>query len=76
MNADDLLTPDLATAADEMRARHEPFVVATVIHALQIQGAMESVSKWALCLAVLTATGVTLLHLRVIRPLLRERREH
>jgi predicted ferric reductase len=51
-------------------------VVATVIHALQIQGAMESVSKWALCLAVLTATGVTLLHLRVIRPLLRQRREH
>ena len=44
-------------------------VVATVIHALQIEGAMEPVSKWLLCLAVLAATGWTLLDLRVIRPI-------
>ncbi len=49
-------------------------VVATVIHAVQIEGAMEIVSKWLLCLAALTATGATLLDLRVIRPLMRFRR--
>jgi predicted ferric reductase len=43
-------------------------VVATVIHALQIEGAMESASKWMLCLAVLGATGVALLDLRILRP--------
>jgi predicted ferric reductase len=48
-------------------------VVATVIHALQIEGAMEIVSKWALCLAALFTTGVTLLNLRVIKPLVRWR---
>jgi hypothetical protein len=46
-------------------------VVATVIHALQIEGAMEIVSKWLLCLAALAATGVALLDLRVIKPLAR-----
>ena len=49
-------------------------VVATVIHALQIEGAMEIVSKWALCLAALTATSVALLDLRVVKPLMRWRR--
>jgi predicted ferric reductase len=49
-------------------------VVATVIHALQIEGAMEIVSKWLLCLAALTSTGATLLDLRVVRPLMRFRR--
>lgn len=49
-------------------------VIATVIHALQIEGAMEIRSKWAICLAVLAATAVVLLDLRVIRPLLRRRR--
>lgn len=48
-------------------------VVATVIHALQIEGAMEIFSKWALCLAVLIAAGATLLHQRLIKPLLRRR---
>ncbi len=48
-------------------------VAATVIHALQIEGAMEIVSKWALCLAALVATGATLLDLRVVRPLLKRR---
>jgi predicted ferric reductase len=49
-------------------------VVGTVIHALQIEGAMEIVSKWLLCLAALTATGATLLDLRVVKPLMRFRR--
>jgi predicted ferric reductase len=43
-------------------------VVATVIHALQIEGAMEPISKGMLCLAVVAATGVALLDLRVVRP--------
>jgi predicted ferric reductase len=43
-------------------------VIATVIHALQIEGAMEPISKWMLCVAVLAATGVVLLDLRVVRP--------
>jgi predicted ferric reductase len=43
-------------------------VVATVIHALQIEGAMEPISKGILCLAVVAATGVALLDLRVVRP--------
>ena len=43
-------------------------VVATVIHALQIEGAMEPGSKWMLCMAVVAATGVALLDLRVVRP--------
>jgi hypothetical protein len=49
-------------------------VVATVIHALQIEGAMELGSKWMLCGAVVAATGVALLDLRVLRPF-RARRE-
>ena len=49
-------------------------VVATVVHALQIEGAMEIVSKGVLCLAALASTVVVLLNLRVIRPLLRWRR--
>ena len=49
-------------------------VVATVIHALQIEGAMELGSKWMLCMGVVAATGVVLLDLRAIRPF-RARRE-
>ncbi len=49
-------------------------VLATVIHALQIEGAMEPGSKWMLCLAVMAATGVALFDLRVLRPF-RKRRE-
>lgn len=48
-------------------------VIATVIHALLIEGAMEPLSKWTLCLVVLGVTVATLLDLRVIRPLLRSR---
>jgi hypothetical protein len=44
-------------------------VVATVVHALQIDGTMGTGSKWALCIAVLVMTTVSLLDLRVIRPL-------
>ncbi len=44
-------------------------VTATVIHALQIEGAMEPTSKASLCLAVVIATSVALLDLRVVRPL-------
>ena len=49
-------------------------VVATVIHALLIEGAMGAVSKRALCLAALAATITVVLNLRVIKPLLRGRR--
>jgi hypothetical protein len=49
-------------------------VVATVVHALQIEGAMEPLTKWALCLATLASTGAVLLKLRVLEPLLRRRR--
>ncbi len=48
-------------------------VVATVIHALQIEGAMEPGSKWMLCIAVVAATGVALLDLRVVKPILKRR---
>jgi len=48
-------------------------VVATVIHALQIEGAMEPGSKWMLCIAVVAATGVALLDLRLVRPILNRR---
>jgi len=49
-------------------------VIATIIHALQIEGAMEVYSKWLLCLAALAATAAALTGLRVIRPLLRRRK--
>lgn len=42
-------------------------VIATVVHALQIEGAMEPWSKWGLSVAVLAATGVVLVDLRVLR---------
>lgn len=44
-------------------------VVATVVHALQIEGAMEPASKWVLCIAVVATTSVALLDLRILRPL-------
>ncbi|WP_246184889.1 ferric reductase-like transmembrane domain-containing protein [Paracoccus aestuariivivens] len=48
-------------------------VFATVIHALQIEGAMEPVSKWALCIAVVAASLYTMVDLRLLRPLMRRR---
>lgn len=50
-------------------------VVSTVIHAVQIQGAMEIVSKWVLCVAALLATAAAMLDLRLIRPLWRKRQQ-
>ena len=49
-------------------------VIGTVVHAVQIQGAMEPVSKWALCAAVLAAALITVLGLRVVAPLVRRAR--
>ena len=49
-------------------------VVSTVIHALWIEGAMEIVSKWALCLSALLVTSVALVEVRVLKPLARRRR--
>lgn len=43
-------------------------VVATIIHALQIEGAMELASKWMLCMAAAGATGAVLFDLRIVRP--------
>lgn len=48
-------------------------VVATAIHALEIEGAMEPASKWMLCVAVFAATGMALLDLRVVKPMLGRR---
>lgn len=48
-------------------------VVATVVHALQIEGAMEPWSKWLLCIAVVATMGVALFDLRILRPMQRRR---
>lgn len=48
-------------------------VIATVIHALQIEGTMGTTSKIILCVAVLIVLAVTLIDLRVIKPLQRYR---
>lgn len=46
-------------------------VVATVIHAVQIEGAMGQVSKVLACIAALLATATALIHLRLVAPLRR-----
>jgi len=43
-------------------------VVASVVHALMIEGTMGAISKAALCAMVIAATAGAILHLRVIRP--------
>jgi hypothetical protein len=48
-------------------------VLGTVIHALQIEGTMEPISKWALCGAALAATGAALAWTRILRPRRRRR---
>lgn len=48
-------------------------VSASVTHALMIEGAMGARSKLLLCLCVLAATALVILHLRVLKPLLRNR---
>lgn len=50
-------------------------VTATVIHAVQIEGAMEPVSKYALCAAALLATGLTAIRLRLLRPRARRQKK-
>ncbi len=42
-------------------------VLATVLHAVQIEGAMELISKWTLCIAALAATAAALIDLRLLR---------
>lgn len=42
-------------------------VIATVVHALQIEGAMELVSKWVLSILVLSVTIWTMIDLRLLR---------
>jgi len=46
--------------------------ITSVVHALMIEGAMSSGSKIFLCVCVLAATGIVLLHLRIIKPLMRK----
>ena len=46
-------------------------VIATVVHALMIEGTMGQVSKIVLCTAVIVATGAVVVHLRIIKPLSR-----
>ena len=59
-------TAGLALLRKKMRLRVWTFihtamaliiVIGTVIHAMQIQGAMEPVSKWSICIAALLASG-------------------
>ncbi|WP_245882637.1 ferric reductase-like transmembrane domain-containing protein [Yoonia sediminilitoris] len=42
-------------------------VTSTVIHAVQIDGTMGTVSKWVLCVAVLAATCTALVDVRLLR---------
>ncbi|MEM8540865.1 MAG: ferric reductase-like transmembrane domain-containing protein [Pseudomonadota bacterium] len=46
-------------------------VIATIVHALMIEGTMGQVSKVLLCMAVIVATGAVVVHLRIIKPLSR-----
>lgn len=48
-------------------------VVTSVVHALMIEGTMGSWSKLMLCACALAATVIVVLHLRVVKPLLRKR---
>ena len=48
-------------------------VVTSVVHALMIEGTMGSLSKQILCMGVLATIAIVSLHLRVIKPILRNR---
>ncbi|WP_306258587.1 ferric reductase-like transmembrane domain-containing protein [Pararhizobium sp. IMCC21322] len=48
-------------------------VVSSVVHAWMIEGAMGHLSKVLLCIGVLLATAIVILHLRVVKPMLRNR---
>ena len=71
------LRPRLPLRAVTWRIVHNALaavvVVSTVIHALMIEGTMGTVSKGALCLAVLVATAGTMVHLRILVPIRRRR---
>lgn len=42
-------------------------VIGSVVHALLIEGTMETISKWLLCGAILAATAIAIVHLRLIK---------
>jgi len=46
-------------------------VIATVVHALMIEGTMGQMSKIVLCAAVVAATTTAVIHLRIVKPLAR-----
>ena len=48
-------------------------VVASIIHALWIQGAMGTVSKWVLCGTIVLATGYAVVHLETLQAIFRKR---
>lgn len=48
-------------------------VFASVVHTLMIEGTMGNLSKLVLCALVIAATAIVILHLRVLRPLMRNR---
>ncbi|SEA69316.1 ferric reductase-like transmembrane domain-containing protein [Rubrimonas cliftonensis] len=48
-------------------------VIGSVVHAMLIEGTMGALSKTVLCGAVLAATAVAVVHLRVLRPMRRRR---
>ena len=46
-------------------------VLSSVVHALMIEGAMNTLTKLILCISVLAATAIVTLHLRIIKPMQR-----
>ena len=46
-------------------------VIATVVHALMIEGTMGQISKIVLCAAIIVATATAVVHLRLVKPLLK-----
>jgi predicted ferric reductase len=48
-------------------------VVASIIHALWIQGAMGTMSKWVLCGTIVFATGYAVVHLETLQAIFRKR---
>lgn len=79
-----VLTALLVVARSTLRLRYSVWrivhnalavilVVASVVHALLIEGTMGSVSKMILCACVLVATLVVIVHLRIVKPHLNRR---
>ncbi|APE42888.1 ferric reductase [Sulfitobacter alexandrii] len=42
-------------------------VLGSIVHALLIEGTMETRSKWVLCIAIACVTGFAILHLRLVK---------